>query len=163
MTTIIYINEKIPDYETFVSAVKVQICNFTNPITNNICRIGFVWENNRRNLPFGNTPFVFEQKNNNEIINTTSNLFTKELINYLSSITNNVVVDFISCSLNFSNLSFELKRLKDILPHVSFNYSVNLTGNLPQGDWIMESSGENISEIYFSDAIKNYKYTLFSA
>ena len=66
----------------------------------------------------------------------------------------------ITCSLVSPVFLYNLEQIQKQLPNVTFNYSINLTGNEPEGDWIMESSGENIKPIYFNDTINNYSKVL---
>jgi alpha-tubulin suppressor-like RCC1 family protein/uncharacterized protein YjdB len=146
----IFVNNNIPDYETFISAVNVpiQLDLNINSIDQSTNRIGFVWENNYGPLPFG------------DIYNDQYTFFSQEFINYLSEYKSNITIDFITCSLNkLPNFINELSIIKELLPNITFNYSINQTGNSP-GDWIMESSNENIKKIYFNDNIINYTYIL---
>jgi hypothetical protein len=146
MSTLIFINSNIPEYEMFKNCVKVAIGeDFL--YNSNVNRIGFVWENNKCLIPFGVLPSE---------LNT--HYFTKEFVDYLQQYTNPITVDLITCSLDSPIFNQDLDTIKNILPNVTFNYSVNLTGNSPQGDWIMESSGEDIKNIYFNDNINEYNY-----
>ncbi len=146
MSTLIFISSNIIEYEKFKNSVKVLIGeDFI--YDSNVNRIGFVWENNKCLMPFGVTPSK---------LNT--HYFTQEFIDYLQQYTNVITVDLITCSLDSPNFNKDLDTIKNILPNVIFNYSVNLTGNRPQGDWIMESSGEDIKDIYFNDDINNYNH-----
>ncbi len=148
MSEIIFVNKNIPEYDLFISCVKVSIYDDLNieNINQNITRIGFVWENNRSIMPFGST-------------SSNTHYFTQEFVNYLLKYTQNITVDLITCEIGESPVfQHDLQQLKNQLPNVTFNYSVNLTGNTQQGDWIMESSGENIKNIYFNDNINNYNH-----
>lgn len=158
MSILIFIDKNISDYQTFITGVKVQIgSEFIKPfgqIDKNINRIGFVWENNGSKIPFGTGNYF-----NNKF---PLLFFSNDFIEYLKLFSNKITVDLISCSFNSPLHLRELNILKKILPHVTFNYSINLTGNRPQGDWIMESSGDDISKIYFNMNILNYKNSLLN-
>ena len=164
MTTILFIDQNIPDYQVFLDGVNVTICDFKNQIfDSDITRIGFVWENNKRQIPFGSVPYEYEQISEmipDQIISNTTHYFTKEFVDYLFKFNHSIIVDLISCSLNSPVFASDLEQIKIKLPNVTFNYSINLTGNEPYGDWIMESSGRNIKSIYFNDMINNYSQVL---
>lgn len=164
MSILIFINSNIPDYQVFADSVKVPIGDFSlNTFNSNINRIGFVWENNKRQIPFGSIPYEYEQTSEmlpDQPINNTTYYFTKEFVDYLAQFTDPITVDLITCSLVTPVFTSDLDQIKKLLPNVTFNYSVNLTGNAPQGDWIMESSGEDIKSIYFNDIINTYSHIL---
>ena len=164
MSILIFIDSNIPDYQVFADSVKVPIGDFSlNTFNSNINRIGFVWENNKRQIPFGSVPYEYEQTSEmlpDQPINNTTYYFTKEFVDYLAQFTDPITVDLITCSLVTPVFTSNLEQIKKLLPNVTFNYSVNLTGNAPQGDWIMESSGEDIKSIYFNDIIYTYSHVL---
>ena len=163
MSVLVFIDSKIPDYQVFADGLKVHIGDFSNQISDpTVIRVGFVWENTSNRIPFGSTPYTFDNLfdiKNNKVI---SKYFTLELINYLKLYKINIPVDLITCSLKSDQLVKELVELKNIIPKIKFNYSLNLTGNNPRGDWIMESSGENIYPVYFNNLIDKYKHTLLN-
>jgi hypothetical protein len=68
-----------------------------------------------------------------------------------------LIVDLITCSLNSEQFVDEIAGLKVSYPNIQINYSVNLTGNPSSGgDWVMESNGENIKDIYFNSGIDQF-------
>jgi alpha-tubulin suppressor-like RCC1 family protein len=115
-------------------------------------RIGFMWDNNMINIPFGITDLT--------INDYTFVYFKKEFYDYIKLFQNPLIVDLITCDLNTSIFIQEVNILKSVLPNVLIEYSVNKTGNSPKGDWIMESNNQSIKAIYFNDNILNYRYTL---
>ncbi len=155
MNSIIYVDSQIPNYSLFVTGIQVPIGNFINPELANINRIGFVWENNKKTIPFGTKKYNYI-KPNNPGYNYLTHYFTEELVGYLKQFSTNITVDLITCFLNTPTFYDELQIIQTILPNVTFNYSINQTGNPVQSDWIMESSGENISQVYFNSNIINY-------
>jgi hypothetical protein len=93
MSTIIYVDKDINDYDIFVSCLKIPLEKEFR-YDSSIIRIGFVWHNTKNIIPFGSTQFEYN--------NYKTNFFTLELINYLSKFTDPIIVDLISCSLNSS-------------------------------------------------------------
>jgi alpha-tubulin suppressor-like RCC1 family protein len=72
-------------------------------------------------------------------------------------------IDLISCAL-YANPGwvYALTTLENEL-EIDFRASVNNTGNIASGgDWIQESDGMNISEIYFTEAIVEYVGLLYT-
>ena len=139
MSVLLFVDSKIPDYKVFIDSIKVPIGDFSLQTFNpNVTRIGFVWENTGGKIPF----------------------CTNELINYLKLYDNKIIVDLITCQFNSPFNILELNMIKKQLPNVKINYSINQTGNLPNGDWIMESSGDDLLPIYFNKNIINYTHTL---
>ena len=64
-------------------------------------------------------------------------------------------IDFLSCNTLNSD---EYKTFYEKLPCI-VGASNNATGNIKYGgDWIMESTGEDIENIYFTKNIEYYKY-----
>ena len=165
MSVLLFINYKIPDYDIFINSVKVSIGNFNlKTFNDNITRIGFVWENIDGGgiIPFGSILYTFANLLDIKNKNVISKYFTQEIIDYLKLYKNNITVDLITCSLKSDQLLKELDELKKIFPNITFNYSINKTGNIPHGDWLMESSNEDIKTIYFNDKIDNYTHTLLN-
>ena len=59
MTTILIVSDQIGDYTDFVSGVEVPVHSWDSQFTSeDIQRIGFVWDNNKKIMPFGSTKFV---------------------------------------------------------------------------------------------------------
>ncbi|NBX75526.1 MAG: hypothetical protein EBQ92_03155, partial [Proteobacteria bacterium] len=69
------------------------------------------------------------------------------------------IVDVLSCNLNNSKFAEEIKKIEDDL-NVDIRYSVNKSGNNPNGDWILESDGADVRNIYFTDNINNWNGVL---
>jgi uncharacterized protein YjbI with pentapeptide repeats len=138
--------QKIPLKNILESSIKVPYTFVNNSdrleYNPSFNRIGLLWNNIRKMIPFGSTKYKL-----------SINYFSKELINYLKQYKNNIIVDLITCSLSTTKFLEEIKELKSIIPHVTFNYSVNKTGGAIDSDWIMENSGESIKEIYFNNNI----------
>ena len=161
MTTLI-LSDTLPQKDILINSLNVSYYYFSNISQisiSNTTRIGFIWENNGYKAPFGTTVY-------NVILNDTSQTlyyFSQELINFFQLFTNSIVVDLITCNLNDVSFQNDLIILQNILPNITFNYSTNSTGNMPNGDWIMDSSGEDINNIYFNQNIVNYTVILGSS
>jgi hypothetical protein len=66
-------------------------------------------------------------------------------------------IDFLCCN---TLLNSNYKKFYELFPY-SVGASNDLTGNINAGgDWIMESTNEDIQKVYFNDNIKNYSETL---
>jgi hypothetical protein len=73
-------------------------------------------------------------------------------------------VDFLACdTLNYTNWVQYYGILHEIT-HVTVGASNDKTGNIKYGgDWIMESTGQDIELIYFTQSIEYYQYLLIEA
>jgi hypothetical protein len=71
------------------------------------------------------------------------------------------VVDLLSCNLNLDSFINEVNTLQNTL-NVNFRYSLNQTGNDPEGDWILESDGVDVRNIYFNNNINQWHGVLNS-
>ena len=162
MSSEIFIDKNVPDYDLLKKSVKVPIRDFDLRILDqSVNRIGFLWVNSNTRMPFGSTDYYFDELDRlNQPL--TSIYFTNEIIELISSYESNLIIDLITCNLSNEFFLQEINYFKNKFPNLTINYSTNLTGNPANGDWIMESSGENISSIYFNDSIVNYTNTLDS-
>jgi alpha-tubulin suppressor-like RCC1 family protein len=112
----------------------------------NVTRIGFMWDNNYLNIPFGSTKL--------KIDNYTFSYFKKELFDYLSKY-NNITIDLITCNIKNKKFIYEINKINETLD-INIQYSINSTGNVLNSDWIMESDNVSIKDIYFNDNINEY-------
>jgi hypothetical protein len=113
----------------------------------NASRVGFVWENNMRIMPFGKTPYM------------GSRWFTQEFVNFIE-LNPNIIIDLITCNLSSVDFIEDLNRIRLLYPNVTIEYSLDETGNLP-GNWILESTGIDIKQIYFITKIDSWRHTLY--
>jgi len=147
MTIKIIIDRNIPEYDKFISGLKsdLEIIEFT--CTNiNASRVGFVWENSMKLMPFGETSYM------------GSRWFTQEFVNFIE-MNPNIKIDLITCNLSSVDFIEELNRIRLLYPNVTIEYSLDQTGFIP-GNWILESSGIDIKGIYFTEKIDNWRHTL---
>ena len=135
----IFINDNVPDINTFIDGIKdiVTIHKFDNLIDKydlNVNRIGFVWHNDRMDIPFGSTELTID--------NYTFTYFKKELIDYLQ-LYNNITVDLITCYLDDPLFLSEVEIIFNNLNNINIEYSLDATGNI-NGNWIMESNNSSM-------------------
>ena len=158
MTTHIFVEDNdFPQKDVIMNSLKVSASVFDGKHIPNLARVGFLWVNEKKTMPFG-TKYDAEKN---------VFYFTKEVIAFLDQY-QNIKVDLITCNVSKVQLHSDLLNLnagtecpQNFYKTMEINYSVNLTGN-PQdgGDWIMESNGENIRDVYFNSNILNYTGTL---
>jgi hypothetical protein len=158
MTTHIFVEDiDFPQKDVILNSLKVSSSSFDGKHIPNVTRVGFLWVNERKTMPFG-TSFPAEDN---------VFYFTPEVIAFLNQY-QNIKVDLITCNVSKVQIQSDLHNLNagescppNFYKTNQIEYSVNLTGN-PQdgGDWVMESNGENIRDIYFNSNILNYTSTL---
>ena len=102
------------------------------------------------NFSFEFTQTVFSDYENTPFIDFLEKLETKTQLGNL---------DIFACYFGNNN-----KFISDLENKFSFNVraSKDDTGNVPFGDWVMETDNINIKNIYFNDDISEFKYTLFT-
>uniref|UniRef100_A0A6C0EP85 DUF4347 domain-containing protein n=1 Tax=viral metagenome TaxID=1070528 RepID=A0A6C0EP85_9ZZZZ len=167
---ILLIDSSVPNYQTFVDSVndKTLPIVYSSSSTKNdlffllinnftiIKRIAFcfVSEGSTPNVFLNNRPFFI----NNESIPYSENL--KFILNIILrfKVTN---IDYLECdSLNYSNWVNYYNILAKSTG-VKIGASNNKTGNVKYGgDWVMESTDENIEPIYFTKSIETYSNLL---
>jgi alpha-tubulin suppressor-like RCC1 family protein len=154
MATQIFINNNVPDINTFIDGIKDTVIIINNNLIDkydlNVDIIGCVWHNDRIDIPFGSTELTID--------NYTFTYFKKELFDYLQ-LYNNITVDLITCYLDDPLFLSEVEIIKNNLNNINIEYSLDATGNI-NGNWIMESNNSSILDIYFNGLIKDYKYIL---
>ena len=170
ITTILLINSSVRDYQVFVDSVnattlpivyngdssKTELLEVFNTHFSTISRIGIVFEATH----FGSVFLDNEQFFSLDECPTSNTGFLISLIRQFQ-VQN---IDFLACStLNLPNWN----AFYDVLgqsTNVIVGASNNDTGNLQYGgDWILESSSQDVELIYFTENIEYYKYLLNSA
>ena len=87
------------------------------------------------------------------------NIEIMNLITLFKGYNSGIKIDIITCNMN----DLEFVQTVDILEkdfEIDIRYSLNQTGNNPEGDWILESDQANIKETYFNDLITLWTKTL---
>ena len=109
-----------------------------------------------RNIFLNNEP-LFTQKDlylYNKLKACSNNF--RYIINFIKS-TGVTKVDFLACELLRYQEWKDFFVILQKLCNVTVGASINKTGNIQYGgDWIMESDGENIKNVYFNDDILGY-------
>jgi len=173
-TNILLIDSRVINYEIFANScnddtypiiyskktTRDELLNVISSKYTNINRIGFVFHGiNENTYSFFNNEKLFINTDiyNNDNIPYSNNVnFLIDLITQFN-ITN---IDFLACStLLYSNWNNYYELLHNET-NVVIGATNNDTGNEPNGDWLLESTGENIKPSYFTDNINNYNNLL---
>ena len=139
------------DYNTTSDEIMSLINNFNNGI-----RLAFAFEGSPYPQNFFNNSPIFSMND----LSDNENKYSKNMKLMLNIISLKQVtkIDFLAC------FTYSVKIYKDYYAKLSKNgvtigASTDKTGN-KNGDWIMESTNENILPVYFSSNIINYTSTL---
>ena len=170
MTNVLLISNSISDYQIFIdsinsntlpivyssSSTKDDILSLLKTNFSKISRIGIACEikNDSETIFLDNLPFFTDS----ETPPYSENL--QFLINLINEF-NVKNLDFLACnSLNFTDWNNYYKLLTDNT-NVIIGASNDNTGNIKYGgDWVLESTNEDIEFIYFTKSIEYYKYLL---
>ena len=168
---ILLIDNSVIDYQIFVESVnentlpivysykdtRNDLLNILKNYFHKINRIGivFITFGNRSQLFLESTPFFNERSIHNPNVEFIIDLIRSFSIKH---------IDYLACN----TLQYpEWCRYFDILTSdtgVIVGASEDKTGNIKYGgDWLMESTGQDIESIYFNNTIVYYKYLLDSA
>jgi alpha-tubulin suppressor-like RCC1 family protein len=147
MSTWLFVDTNIPDYQIFIDGIKpeIKIEEFV-PVNISATRVGFVWENSNHLIPWGTKSYL------------NSRYFTQEFVDFIS-LNPNIIVDLITCSLSSADFISDVNKLKELYPGVTIEYSLDQTGSFP-GNWILESNQIDIKQIYFTSKIDEWNHTL---
>ena len=159
----LYINSNVPNIDTILNSLNTNITlinscidiDFSKPIE----RIGIMFKKNGRSyIPFPskiNTSSIYNNLYISPYIYCSTGFL--ELLKDLSN--NNIFtnIDLLTCDMNEQYIINIINNLQQQY-NIKLNYSLNKTGT--GSDWIMESSNENIKNIYFTNNINNWNYVL---
>ena len=167
---ILFIDNTVPSYQTLVDSansdtfpiVYSKDCSQTELLSllrnhfTTIDRIAFCF------VSYGETVNLF--LDNLPFFDVSSNIESGVSLQYLVDIIREFSVknmDFLACdTLNYSNW----KNYYDLLSQTSgviVGASDNKTGNIKYGgDWILESTSQDIESVYFTQSIEYYSYLL---
>ena len=177
-TNVLLIDSVVQDYQTFVTSSNAQtfpvvyssnssrdelLALLTSAGFSNLSRLALVFEtnDNGRVYPFLNGEVLFTDSDSNGVTPFSENMsFVVSLIQTLG-ITN---FDFLACStLLFSNW----KNYYAVLlaqTGVTVGASDDKSGNIKYGgDWVLESTDQDVESLYFTSGIEYYQYLLASA
>ena len=160
MTKILFVSEMLFNIEkSLVNSIKsdiIQITNNTVPdISNldNITHVSFLYHNDYI-LPF-------LQDNDN----IKYNYFSQTAIDFINlaktktPTDTQLIVDLITCNLNSTDFVEQMTLMENEM-NIDIRYSVDPTGNNPDGNWVLESDNVNIKDIYFTEDIDNWNGVL---
>jgi hypothetical protein len=120
--------------------------------------LGFVFENNNVivKMFINNAPFISLSHDGNNIEENLTTTFIK----YLISIYNIETLDFLACDLLNEPIwksYFQFLQNHSSDKNLIVRASDDKSGNLKDGgDWILETTNEDIRNLYFNDNIENY-------
>jgi len=136
---------------------------------NTISHIGFIYhDKNNPIFPFfKDIEDDYIDKDVLDVMNTFKQpitYFNKGILHLIQFIYNKtykkVIIDLISCNINEFDIIFEFHQIMKKFP-VIIRYSLDPTGiDSIGGDWILESHGINIKELYFNENINNWDILL---
>jgi hypothetical protein len=107
-------------------------------------------------------PLIEDINNEPMIEDDTYFHMNNNIIQLIKNINNpNLIVDLLSCNLNDNNFTNEIKQIQNDLG-INIRYSLDQTGNNPNGNWILESDDVNIKDLYFTEQINNWNGVLNS-
>ena len=169
-TNVLLIDNTTPSYQTFVDSANnstfpivysrdcssVELFELLRGRFTTIQRIGFVFTSNSNNA-------VSFLDNKPLFMNEEQEPYSKNVELVLSMIREFAVqnVDFLACdTLNYSNW----RNYYDVLRQstgVIVGASNDKTGNIKYGgDWVLESTSQDVESIYFTQSIEYYSYLL---
>jgi len=83
-----------------------------------------------------------------------------ELFKKINELTNEpLIVDLLTCSLNNPEFKTCVEQVENDLG-INIRYSLDQTGNEPEGNWVLESDGTDVKDVYFTDKINDWNDTL---
>lgn len=86
--------------------------------------------------------------------------YDSEFITLLETVKGSgVIIDLLSCNLKEQAFKDEMLRLSSEY-EVTIRYSLDETGNTPNGDWILESHNVDAKALYFTETISEFDETL---
>jgi hypothetical protein len=109
-------------------------------------------------------PFFYKEEDyhKNESEEPHMIYFSKDMVTFMKSLPNGCKVDLLSCNLEDEHFKNEVETLERECG-VDIRYSVDQTGNNPNGNWILESDNVNVKDIYFTEAITAWNGVLNSS
>ena len=170
-TNVLLIDRQVPDYQLFVDSVnsstfpivystsssKTELLAVLQKMFTSISRIGIAFTSESENVKmFLDCNHLFKEEE--ETVPFSENVqFIIDIINEFS-VTN---IDYLACNtLNYTNWT-NYYQLLNLNTGVIVGASSDETGNIKYGgDWTMESTGQDIELIYFTQSIEYYTYLL---
>jgi len=152
---VLFIDSNVKDFQTYANArtfsiiydrmcTREQMMEVLSKKFTSISRIAFVNH-------FSETPYFLNQES---LFSEANKQFVVDIITQFH-VSN---VDYLACStLSSTNWTTYYSELQAASTSVIIGASDNDTGNIKYGgDWIMESTQEDVRAVYFNDQIQNY-------
>ena len=136
------------EYETIENLIN-------NIDLNEITQIAFVYHNPN----CSRLPFFYDHFDNDKSQKEKYFYFSDNIINLFKKFNTGFIIDILTCDLNRIHFRNEVTKIEQDL-QVNIRYSLNQTGNNPDGDWILESDNVNVKNIYFTTKINKWTGTL---
>jgi hypothetical protein len=125
--------------------------------------------------PFNNLAFVYhfpgyhsvpfletvKEDSSGNLLDNKYQYFNDEIIDLIKELGNELTVDLLSCDLKDDNFKEEVAKFEEDL-NINIRYSVDQTGNNPQGNWVLESDNVDVKDLYFSETIDEWNGVLNS-
>ena len=130
--------------------------------SNDIKRLALAYHQDGFNkLPFFNDNSSIELNQESKYKYFSNNLI--ELFKQVNTKTSSpLIVDILTCSLNNPEFKTCVEQVENDLG-INIRYSLDQTGNAPEGNWVLESDGTDVKDVYFTDAINEWSGVLNSA
>jgi hypothetical protein len=87
------------------------------------------------------------------------NIEIMNLITLFKGYNPEIKIDILTCNMNNPEFVQTVAKIEEDF-EIDIRFSLDQTGNNPQGNWILESDGVNIRDIYFNDSINLWKNKL---
>ena len=78
------------------------------------------------------------------------NIEIMNLITLFKGYNPEIKIDILTCNMNNPEFVQTVAKIEEDF-EIDIRFSLDQTGNNPQGNWILESDGVNIRDIYFND------------
>ena len=132
---------KMSDYNTFDDLI-------TSIDLSGITHLAFVYKFwGEFNIPFFDSSKKSKYDYFNQDIITLFNLFKEQNQDF--------IVDMITCNLNSESFIESVNNIESELG-INIRYSIDQTGNNPEGNWVLESDNVNIKNDYFNENINDW-------
>jgi hypothetical protein len=110
---------------------------------------------------YHSVPFLetVKEDSSGNLLDNKYHYFNDEIIDLIKELGNELTVDLLSCDLKDDNFKEEVANIEEDL-NINIRYSVDQTGNNPQGNWVLESDSVDVKDLYFSETIDQWSGVL---
>jgi hypothetical protein len=112
---------------------------------------------------YHSVPFLetIKEDSSGNLLDNKYYYFNDEIIDLIKELGSGLTVDLLSCDLKDDNFKEEVAKIENDL-NINIRYSVDQTGNNPQGNWVLESDNVDVKDLYFSETIDEWNGVLNS-